>query len=866
MKRDLFYIFIIVAIAFFSTTLVPAQAAEGGNGNEVRLADVSQLWAIYTDEDSVSNVDLTWMKQWYFRIVNYTQEDIQNPKATVETPLELVWLYPPPTVTGPPIYEWTAGVVPGGSWFVAGGFENEYITDRPRISASRSVSPNRLADYVTVQTAVVTLKLEESLPPEVNEAGVTIGFYPISTPHPLTPTLVDYTLLTYENTSLTENKNWEVFLHGKSAVEWFTFSPDKVEIGKTYEFRATFQAVKSESLEGAPVSKPDVNVLWRKVENEPLETGTSVTIDYPYEDLTVTFQSDNPLQWSKIISSAYRYLHFSSFITPLVGTEPPFYSLENLRFTLHSNADLHVYDPAGRHVGLNYATGEEEIEILGATYERNADQVISIPEPTYENYSVVLVGTSTGPYELVIEGATETETFLTKSYSGEIETDETHETTVTVPKGVGELEISAPEVIPSAPAPAVFEVSHLSVTPAEVEAGKEVRVTVDVTNVGELAGNYALSLLVNGVVESSPTITLAGGETRKVVFRVVRDVAGTYNVEVGVLSSAFTVTTKAERYIGVEVGDWANYHATGYIPEPEWYILEVTDVSGNNVTIQVDMYYENGEKESLICTGDPIAGTGLLYNILAPGGLSPDDQFTIWLENEIGYAGPVTIIETIPRTYAGESREVNHVTIYGCDLYYDKETGIFCEGVYGSYYSVVMTETNMWGPISAVIPEPQSVTETNPITVDATETTNTIVNVTSISDSCAVTIENVAEAPSPPNGLEVIGNSILIDNSKPVTITAELRISYDPTELSTKGIAESSLTIHYWDGSAWVPEESHVNVEERYVWAEIDHFSYWALMGEIAPPAEEGVPIALILVPIVGAVVAVLVLLYFRLR
>lgn len=318
--------------------------------------------------------------------------------------------------------------------------------------------------------------------------------------------------------------------------------------------------------------------------------------------------------------------------------------------------------------------------------------------------------------------------------------------------------------------------------------------------------------------------------------------------------------------VGVKVGDWANYHAPGYIPEPEWYILEVTDVSENNVTIQVDMYYENGEKVSIICTGDPIAGTGLLYDILAPGGLSPGDQFTIWLENEIGYAGPVTIDETISRTYAGESRDVNHVTIYGCDLYFDKETGIFCEGIYRGAYSVVMTETNMWGPASAVIPEPQSVTETNPTTIDAIETANTLVNLTSISDSCTVTIENVTEAPSPPSGLEVIGNPILIDNSKPVTIIAELRISYDHTELSAKGIVESSLTIHYLDGSAWMPVESHVNVEEHYVWAEVDHFSYWALMGETALPAEEGVPIVWIIVPVFGVVVAVLVLLYFRLR
>jgi len=322
---------------------------------------------------------------------------------------------------------------------------------------------------------------------------------------------------------------------------------------------------------------------------------------------------------------------------------------------------------------------------------------------------------------------------------------------------------------------------------------------------------------------------------------------------------------EAEMHIGVKVGDWANYHATGSIPEPEFYILRVTDVSGNNVTFQVDMYYESGEEESLTCTGDPIAGTGLLYDILAPGGLSPGDQFTIWLENEIDYVGPVTIIETISRTYAGESRKVNHVTIYDCDLYYDKETGIFCEGTYKGVYSVVMTETNMWGPASAVIPEPQSVTETNPITIDATETANAMVVIGNISDSCIIKIENTTEAPPPPSGLQTVGNSILIDTSKMVTTTAELRISYDTAELSAKGIVESSLTLHYWDGSAWVPVESHVNAEEQYVWAEIDHFSYWALMSETAPP-EEGVPIVWIIVPVVGVVVAVVVVIYLRSR
>jgi hypothetical protein len=361
--------------------------------------------------------------------------------------------------------------------------------------------------------------------------------------------------------------------------------------------------------------------------------------------------------------------------------------------------------------------------------------------------------------------------------------------------------------------------------------------------------------------------------------------------------------------IGVEVGDWGNYDSSllfyesnipGYEKLPiwleviesiEWFIFEVIEVSGNNVTIQFGTYYEDGTKQFETRTGDPIAGSGNLADALAPAGLGPGAQFYIWLE-EWGYPGPieVTINETTSRTYAGESREVNHVTISlpileegkevgnrSFEYYFDKETGICVDqllstsvvspgGYYRYSWSVVMTVTNMWGPASAVIPDPQSVTETNPIIIDATETVNTILAINSISNSTIIKIENATEAPPAPSGLQTVGNSIFIDTSKMVTTIAVLKISYDPLELSEKGIVESSVTIHYWDGSAWVPVESYVNAEEHYVRAEIDHFSYWALMGEAAPPAEEGVPVVWIIVLVIGVVVVVIGLFYFRLR
>jgi len=60
--------------------------------------------------------------------------------------------------------------------------------------------------------------------------------------------------------------------------------------------------------------------------------------------------------------------------------------------------------------------------------------------------------------------------------------------------------------------------------------------------------------------------------------------------------------------------------------------------------------------------------------------------------------------------------------------------------------------------------------------------------------------------------------------------------------------------------------ESHVNVEEQYLWADIDHFSYWTLMSETTPSANGGVPLVWIVVPVVAIVIIILGLIYFRRR
>ncbi len=89
--------------------------------------------------------------------------------------------------------------------------------------------------------------------------------------------------------------------------------------------------------------------------------------------------------------------------------------------------------------------------------------------------------------------------------------------------------------------PAEFELSNLSVTPAEVGPGETVTITAMVTNVGDLEGSYTATLTVNGAVESTETVTLTGGESTTVTFTVTKTEPGTYTVKVDDLEATFTV-------------------------------------------------------------------------------------------------------------------------------------------------------------------------------------------------------------------------------------------------------------------------------------------------------------------------------------
>jgi len=123
-----------------------------------------------------------------------------------------------------------------------------------------------------------------------------------------------------------------------------------------------------------------------------------------------------------------------------------------LRIAIESPADLHLYDSEGRHVGINYDTGDVEIEIEGATYSGpgTEPQVITVPNPA-GTYRVELLGREGGNYVLTFEGIMDDEVVFSQSFDGSINVGKCDVASVTVSGIAGPLtiDIREPRPVPS---------------------------------------------------------------------------------------------------------------------------------------------------------------------------------------------------------------------------------------------------------------------------------------------------------------------------------------------------------------------------------------------------------------------------------
>jgi hypothetical protein len=86
--------------------------------------------------------------------------------------------------------------------------------------------------------------------------------------------------------------------------------------------------------------------------------------------------------------------------------------------------------------------------------------------------------------------------------------------------------------MPAPPKPAEFIISDLTITPNEVISGASVTIKVTVINIGKLSSTYEVNLKIDYAVQGTEKVTLDGGASQNVTFRVTKWTARTYSVSI----------------------------------------------------------------------------------------------------------------------------------------------------------------------------------------------------------------------------------------------------------------------------------------------------------------------------------------------
>lgn len=99
-----------------------------------------------------------------------------------------------------------------------------------------------------------------------------------------------------------------------------------------------------------------------------------------------------------------------------------------------------------------------------------------------------------------------------------------------------------PILIAEAPSHARFRLSGLKVYPSQVSPGSSVKASVEVINLGDLAGNHTVKLKVNGSLIDTEPVQLEGGASKTLTFTLTERELGSYRVTAGEEETLFKVT------------------------------------------------------------------------------------------------------------------------------------------------------------------------------------------------------------------------------------------------------------------------------------------------------------------------------------
>jgi hypothetical protein len=304
----------IIILAFFTVSVLSVSLKTNSvvaqTKNKITF-EVSHGYRFFSENDSVNNVPQLRTHSWLLQIYNIedgTGQAVVNPNITILTDREFTNFEPYEPIISGEKYNWNLALELPESRFVmiSANEPNHVDYASPGFSANRQVSPEILRDPVTIQNFSLAFTLEDPLPADVNSLEIYIR-----QPRPFPDTQsqrVNYAVL-----SLNSVEDWSILTE-----QGWSANLSEIEIGKTYQFHAQLEAVKSPQVEENITAKPEIIIIYMNYSDLGIiGMDSSATVTHP-EGLTATVSAEGEYEWSAWVSHSRQDFWFSAIVPEVV--------------------------------------------------------------------------------------------------------------------------------------------------------------------------------------------------------------------------------------------------------------------------------------------------------------------------------------------------------------------------------------------------------------------------------------------------------------------------------------------------------------------------------------------------------------------
>jgi hypothetical protein len=111
-----------------------------------------------------------------------------------------------------------------------------------------------------------------------------------------------------------------------------------------------------------------------------------------------------------------------------------------------------------------------------------------------------------------------------------------------------------------------YTITSLNISSSSIKPGEPVTITAEIKNNTVNAGNFKVTVSVNGIPEIEQSISLGAGKTQKLIYTLSRENPGNYTISIGSRNGSFSVTG-------------SNTSGPGWFTGTEWWMYTIAGIA-----------------------------------------------------------------------------------------------------------------------------------------------------------------------------------------------------------------------------------------------------------------------------------------------